>query len=313
MLNLQRLRLLRELEARGTVGAVARRLDYTPSAVSQQLRVLEEEAGTALVQRAGRGLRLTDAGRVLARHAAMLLDGVEAAEAELATAGAGGLRATVRIAGFQSAIVRLATPALRELAGSEPGLRLEILEEEFEAALPELELQHPDLVIGDEYESVPRARPAALTRDTLIRERVSLVLGAEHPLAGEGGPVRLSSLRDAAWASTLPGTGHHAMLIQACRSLGGFEPDIRHASNDLLTLQALVATGEACALLPDLVLGFHASAQVAIRPIAEAAVEREVFVVTRRNRSPAVEAVLAALHRATSGVTGVDGRPLGRD
>jgi DNA-binding transcriptional LysR family regulator len=309
MLNLQRLRLLRELEARGTVGAVARRLDYTPSAVSQQLRVLEEEAGTALVERAGRGLRLTDAGRVLARHAAMLLDGVEAAEAELATAGGAGLRATVRIAGFQSAIVQLATPALRELAGSEPGLRLEVFEEEFETALPELELQHLDLVIGDEYESVPRARPAALARDMLIRERVRLVLPATHPLAEDGAPVPLASLHAAAWASTIPGTGHRAMLVRACRAIGGFEPDIRHASNDLLILQALVATGHACALLPDLVLRFHAGADVAVRDIAEAAVGREVFVVTRRNRSPAVEAVLAALHRAAQEATGMEGRP----
>src|SRR5918997_3969190 len=157
MLSLQRLRLLRELEARGTVGAVARRLDYTPSAVSQQLRVLEQEAGTPLVERAGRRLRLTDAGRVLARHAALLLDGMEAAEAELAMVGGSGLRGTIRLAGFQSAILQLATPVLAELAASEPDLRLEVLESEFETSLPELELRHFDLVIGDEFEGVPRA------------------------------------------------------------------------------------------------------------------------------------------------------------
>ena len=80
MLSLHRLRLLRELEARGTVGAVAATLDYTPSAVSQQLRVLEQEAGATLVERAGRGVRLTDAGRVLAEHAGRLLEAAEAAE-----------------------------------------------------------------------------------------------------------------------------------------------------------------------------------------------------------------------------------------
>ncbi len=310
MLNIQRLRLLRELEARGTVGAVARRLDYTPSAVSQQLRVLEQEAGAALVERVGRGIRLTEAGRTLARHAAALLDGMEAAEAELATAGAGGLRATVRVAGFQSSIVRIAAPAVRELARSEPGLRLEILEEEFEDALPELELQHLDVVIGDEYESVPRPRPEWLTRDTLIREQVRLVVPATHPLVTAGDAVPLTGLQDSAWASTLPGTGHHALLVRTCRTIGGFEPDIRHASNDFLSLQALVATGEACALLPELVLGVHASADVAVRPIAEADIVREVFAATRRSRSPAVQAVLGALQRAATRAPGPDGRPL---
>jgi DNA-binding transcriptional LysR family regulator len=137
----------------------------------------------------------------------------------------------------------------------------------------------------------------------LIREQVRLVLPASHPLAQGGGPVPLASLRDAAWASTVPGTGHRAMLVRACRAVGGFEPDIRHASNDLLILQALVATGQACALLPDLVLSFHADADLAVRGIAEAALRREVFVVTRRSRSPAVEEVLGALHRAAARLT----------
>src|SRR5919112_1944725 len=83
MLDLRRLRLLRELDARGTIHGAARALSYTPSAISQQLAVLEREAGVALLERSGRTVRLTDAGRVLVRHAAALLDGVEAAEAEV--------------------------------------------------------------------------------------------------------------------------------------------------------------------------------------------------------------------------------------
>jgi DNA-binding transcriptional LysR family regulator len=300
MLNLRRLRLLRELEVRGSVGAVARALDYTPSAVSQQLRVLEHEAGARLVERAGRGIRLTDAGHVLARHADALLHAAEAAEADLAAAGT--VRGTVRLAGFQSALVRVVAPALADLAGTHPGIRLEVVEEEVETALPELLLQHLDLAIGDEYEGVPRPRHRALARETLLREEVRVVVPRGHPLAGRR-RIPMAALAAEAWASTLPGTGHRAMQLRASRTLGGFEPDIRHASNDFLTLQALVATGEACALLPDLVLDQHRSGAVRARPIAEGRVEREVFVVTRRARTPAVDAVLAALRRAAHDVS----------
>ena len=113
MLDLRRLRLLRELDARGTVHGAARALDYTPSAISQQLAVLEREAGVALLERSGRNVRLTEAGQVLVRHAASLLDGVEAAEAELADVAAGRVAGVVRVAAFQSAFLRIVAPADR--------------------------------------------------------------------------------------------------------------------------------------------------------------------------------------------------------
>ncbi len=302
MLSLQRLRMLRELEARGTVGAVGESLAYTASAVSQQLRVLEREAGARLLEPAGRGVRLTEAGRVLARHAAVLLEDLEAAEAALAGAGAVGAGATIRVAGFQSALLLLVAPALADLAAARPELRLEVLELEVERALPELELGHVDVVIGDEYEGVPRPRHRGLTRETLLREDVRLALPAGHPLVGRR-RVPIAALADAAWASTTAGTGHRAMHVRICRALGDFEPDIRHASDDFLTLQALVATGQACSVLPDLVFRFHQDAAVAARPLAEGRVEREVFAVTRRSRPPAVEAVLGALHAAAARAT----------
>jgi DNA-binding transcriptional LysR family regulator len=305
MLSLRRLRLLRELEARGTVGAVAATLDYTPSAVSQQLRVLEQEVGAPLVERAGRGVRLTDAGRLLADHAGRLLEAAEAAEAALAGAGSDGIRATVRVAAFQSALLELVAPALERLAGEAPGIRLEVVEREVEEALPDLRLQHLDLVIGDEYEGVPRPRHPDLARETLLREEVRVVLPRAHPLARRR-RVPLAELAGAAWASTVPGTGHRAMHVGACRALGGFEPDIRHASNDLMSIQRLVETGQACALLPDLVYTARPSRTVAWRPIAEGHVWRDVFVVTRRTRAPAVETALAALRVAAAQVTGGD-------
>src|SRR6201989_1135032 len=110
MLDLRRLRLLRELSERGTIAAVAEALRFTPSAVSQQLAVLEREAGVPLLERAGRGVRLTDAALVLVQHAGALLERAEVAQAELAAA-AGKVAGRGRIASFQSVALQLAIPA----------------------------------------------------------------------------------------------------------------------------------------------------------------------------------------------------------
>src|ERR671910_2950485 len=128
VLDLRRLRLLRELHERGTVAAVADALQFTPSAVSQQLAVLEREAGVPLLEKAGRGVRLTDAAEVLVRHAGALLEQADRAAAELAAAAAGAPAGRGRVAAFQSAGLRLAAPALRALARGAPGLRCELVE-----------------------------------------------------------------------------------------------------------------------------------------------------------------------------------------
>src|ERR687889_499314 len=119
MLHLGRLRLLRELHDRGTIAAVADALQFTPSAVSQQLAMLEREAGVKLLERAGRGVRLTDPARVLVEHAEALLARAEVAEADLAAA-AGTVAGRVRIAAIESVALQVALPAMQALARAEP-------------------------------------------------------------------------------------------------------------------------------------------------------------------------------------------------
>jgi DNA-binding transcriptional LysR family regulator len=293
MFDLRRLRLLRELDARGTIHGAARALDYTPSAISQQLAVLEREAGVALLERAGRNVRLTEAGQVLVRHAASLLDGVEAAEAELANLAAGQVAGVVRVAAFQSAFLRIVAPAVAALGRSHPDVRVEATEREVEEAAPALRLRQLDVVVGDEYEGQPRAIHADLDRERLLREQVRLVLPAGHPEAAHE-RVAMRRLAGAGWSACQPGTGHRAMHVRACRELGGFEPDLRHASDDLLILLELVRSAGALALLPDLVLGLGTPG-VAVRPLEEGAITREVFLLTRASRTPAVAAVADAL------------------
>src|SRR3954468_4845075 len=124
-LDLRRLRLLRELEERGTLWAVAAALGYSPSAVSQQLAVLEKEVGVRLLEKAGRGVNLTDAGRLLSHHARVLLSAVEADVADLA-ARTGEVRGTVRAGGLQSATRHVLIPALARVLVDSPQVRGEI-------------------------------------------------------------------------------------------------------------------------------------------------------------------------------------------
>lgn len=293
-LDLRRLRFLREFEERGTFGAVAAALGYSPSTISQQLALLEKDAGARLFEKAGRGVRLNDAGRLLARHARVLLAAAEAAEADLASLR-GDVRGTVRAGGLQSAARRLLVPAVARLRADHPRVRVEIFELELEQALPGLRLGAVDLVIGDEYDAHPRPRPAGLRFTLLHEERLKLVLPATHPLARPGGPVAVAALRSEVWTSSAEGTGHHAMVVGHCRALGGFDPDLRHRSNDADVQLELVRAGAAVALLPVLTLPV-ADPALAVRDIAEARLGRRLVVVTRNTPpAPALTTFLAAV------------------
>src|SRR5918992_3683462 len=169
MLELRRLRLLRELNERGTIAAVADALRFTPSAISQQLAMLEREAGVPLLERAGRGVRLTDAALVLVDHADALLERAALAEADLAAA-AGTVAGRGRIAGFQSVTLRLALPAIDALRRHAPRLRCEVVEAEPEQALPALALGDVDLVLGDEWQHQPVRLPDGVERHELHRD-----------------------------------------------------------------------------------------------------------------------------------------------
>src|SRR3954466_860948 len=151
MLDVRRLRLLRELAARGTVTAVAQSLAYTPSAVSQQLAALERDAGVPLLERAGRGVRLTEAGRRLAAHADAIMARMEAAEADLA--GLSG-RATgrLRVACCQTAAGGRLLPPRATLRRRHPDVRPELEDVEAEEALPGLRLGEFDVVVAEEYD-----------------------------------------------------------------------------------------------------------------------------------------------------------------
>src|SRR3954451_14757713 len=207
MLDLRRVRLLRELAARGTIAAVADALQFTPSAVSQQLATLEREAGVPLFERAGRGVRLTHAALPLVDHADALLERAALAEADLAAA-AGTVTGRARVAGFQSVMLKLAIPAVEALARDAPRLRCELVEAEPEQSLPALALGDVDVVLADEWQHQPRSRPAGGDRGALLDDPVPLVLPADPPAARRHRhAVPLAELAGAAWTTGHPGTG----------------------------------------------------------------------------------------------------------
>ena len=300
MLDPRRLAVLREFAAQGTIASAAEALAFTPSAVSQQLAQLQREAGVQLLHKVGRRLELTDAGRTLVVRADELLARVEQIEAELAS-HAEEVHGTVRVAAFQTAALALAMPALDRLADTHPRLRVELSEAEAEESLPMLARGGLDVAIAEEYEHAPRPRLPQLHRDYLEPDEMQLALPVGCAAATGGGPVALSTLGASGWATARSGTSYADMFARICRSVGGFEPDVRHRVNDMQLLLELVAGGRVAAIVPS--LGHpERDTRVVVRPIAEGRYSRALFVATRVSDTsrPSTAAVVAAITSATS-------------
>ncbi|RZQ63440.1 LysR family transcriptional regulator [Amycolatopsis suaedae] len=296
MLDLKRLRLLRELHARGTIAATAEALSYSAPAVSQQLAKLEAEAGATLLERVGRGVRLTDAGLILLEHAEALLTRVEQAEADLAAASR-QVRGSLHVSSFQTGTISLLAPVLHRLTRRYPALRVHVSEIEPDAAVRALTLGEIDLVLGDEYDRGLAPRYPGVDWEVLATDPLRVVLPADHPRAGTG-PLALSALADSPWAVGLAGSAYTDTVFAACAELGGFQPDARHHTTDLLMILALVRAGQAVALLPDL-LGADGDLALSVRPVRGGSVERTIYTAVRAGsvHRPGVVELRAALRR----------------
>ncbi|WEG08535.1 LysR family transcriptional regulator [Microbacterium horticulturae] len=244
MFELRRLRLLAELAQRGTIADVAARLSYSPSTVSQQLSVLEREAGVPLLEPDGRRVRLTPHGRLLAEHAVRVLELDEAAREALRSAQSG--QVTVRIAAMATAAEALVPRALAELSASTPEIRVEMREMSPEEALVELAARSFDLVVAEQYPGHTRELHATVDRTLLGTDPVRLAVPAASTA------MSIGDLADAAWIMEPAGTAVRQWAVQQCRQ-AGFEPDVRFEATDLGVHISMVASGQAVAILPDLV------------------------------------------------------------
>ena len=291
MLDLHRLRLLRELKHRGTLAAVAEALAYTPSAISQQLGVLETEAGVPLLERAGRRVRLTPAAERLVEHTEAILERLEQAQADL-DASAASISGTVRIAAFHSTAHAVVPAALSALARAHPALRAEVTEREPETSLPGLIAHEFDLAILEEYPGHPQHRRPELDYRPLATDPMRLAQPAEPAGAP---PCPLAELGSHPWIMEPTGTAARHWATAVCRA-AGFEPDVRYQSTDLLLHLRLVRTGHAVAILPAL-LPADPAIHLSDLPGSPA---RRIYAATRRGASqqPALAAVREALATA---------------
>lgn len=297
MLNVNRLRMLREVAARGTIAAAAEALFMTPSAVSQQMAVLEREAGVELLERRGRGVSLTDAGRTLVASTERILAEIEHAEAELASVS-GGLVGRVRVSAFPTAARSVLVPALVSLRAEHPNLRVSVIDLEPEEALPALKARELDVVVTYEWDLLPTLEDPGIEREELLVERVFLALPAEHPLATRPGPVAVAELRDESWIVGRDATSMLDLVTAAGRRTG-FEPRTEFHSMDFEVILAAVEAGLGVALVPPLALP-GPIAGVKLREIADLEVNRTIWAAVRRGSgsAPGTAAVLAALRRA---------------
>ncbi|MDF2580990.1 MAG: LysR family transcriptional regulator [Microbacterium sp.] len=243
MFELRRLRLLHELALRGTLAAVADALSYSPSTISQQLALLEKEAGVTLLEPEGRRVRLTEHGRILAAHAARALDLDERARGELESLHPG--LAPVRVAVMQTAALAIVPAALALLAARAPQLRVELVEMPPELGLFELTARGVDLVIAEQYPGHTRAHADGLDRETLGIDPIRIAVGRADPARS------LGDLRERPWVMEPAGTAARLWAVQQCRA-AGYEPDVRYELADLSAHARLVAAGQAVAVLPDL-------------------------------------------------------------
>lgn len=303
MLDVRRLRLLRELAHRGTIAAVAQALAFSPSAVSQQLSALEREAGLPLLEHSGRRVVLTPAGRNLVRHAEAVLEQLERAAAELAGARQ-GLAGPLRIGTFPSAGRTMIPAALAQLARQHPGLEPMVSEIDPAGMADALRAVELEVALIHEYDFVASGPEPGLASEALCTEAMYLASAGPappepvppEPAASKApGASAISRWRDAPWITATPGTMCQQMTIRACQA-AGFTPRTRHQVDDFTTTLTLVAAGQGVALVPQLGLADPPPGIVLTR----VPLHRQTKIAYRSGAGshPAVTAITAALRSA---------------
>jgi DNA-binding transcriptional LysR family regulator len=292
MLDLDRLRALTAVATYGSVSAAADVLHVTTSAVSQQVAKLERETGQKLLERYGRGVRLTDAAELLASHAERILAMVEEAESDL-EAQRGKAVGELTVAAFPTAARGLLPAALSALARDHPRLRVCLCEQEPHATVPLVVRGEVDLGVVQDWFNVPIAIPDGLVKAPLTDDVADVALPAGHPLAGRL-TIDLGELRDDAWIAQSPGAICRDWLVYTLRSVD-LEPRIAHTADEYATQLALVAAGLGAAIIPrlgrcDVPEGVRI---IPVRP----SLTRQVYAVWRAEaaRRPAIRAAVAAL------------------
>ena len=298
MLDVHRLRLLREVARRGSFSAAAQALSYTPSAVSQQIATLEREAGARLVERGPRGVTLTAPGRILVDRAEDVFRGLAAAERELREYAEmrSGL---LRLGWFATAGTTLIPWAIAEFRGIAPGVRLDLFEGDPDQCVPRLLAREDELALVYRFEHEPPLDPA-LEQIELFDDQLHIGLPPGHRLAGRD-RLTLADLAEDPWIQGVREGSTLGVLPRACR-LAGFEPVVALRTDDRMAVEGLVAAGVGIALFPRLTLP-AVRPDIVIRPLeagpdAEALFRRvSIALPPGEYRSPAALTMIDVLRR----------------
>jgi DNA-binding transcriptional LysR family regulator len=299
VIEVRRLRVLRALADHGTVTAAAEVLHLTPSAVSQQLAALETEVGQELLERRGRRVAITSAGRLLLSHTDAILTEVERAEAAMRQ-HADGATGEVRVAAFATAISLLVAPSLARLRETTPGLRLVVRDAEGHQGVTQLLDGEVELAVAVQHRGSPRPDDERLTQIPLYAEPFDAVLPSNHP-AAVATSVELATLSTDDWVTPSVGNPVRDVVLLACEQ-AGFQPRIVHCSDDFRSVAALVAAGAGVALVPRLALRDSPTGTAVIRALSDPAPVRRVFVAVRPGSAdhPLVAATIEALSEAAA-------------
>jgi len=305
MYNLRRLEVLCELKHRGTLAAVAAAMSYSPSAVSQQLTLLESEVGASLLERDGRRVRLTPQAEILVAHTKTVLQQLDRARTEIA-ASLHERTGTLRVAAFQTAMLTLVPAVLTWLRAAHPGIRIEATQAEPDTALPALLARDLDLVVDETFPGHPHLTGAAELSHHVLREDLMR-------LAVRDTAVRsLPELARHPWVMEPLGTPARQWAESLCHA-AGFEPDVAFESADMLVHARLATQGHAVAFLPDLLWADNAPDVPLLQPER---VHRRTIWVTLRAASadhPLVRTVLSGLRHAAEQAEEAISRHLGNN
>jgi DNA-binding transcriptional LysR family regulator len=291
MLDLRRLTVLQAVAREGSFSAAARALDYTQPAVSHHIARLEEEVGTALLHRTPRGVRLTEAGEALVLHADAVLTRIAAAQEQVAEIA--GLRSgRVRVAAFPSGSATIFPAAVRSLRGSNPGIRVSLIEAEPPEALELLRTGEVDLALTFGYPESDPPGGGELEFEPLFDDELVLVTAS----TAKAKRTRLADFKDEAWIAGCERCRAHLLHLAA---EAGFDPQIVYATDDYVTVQSLVAAGLGVTVLPSLALRAHRRPDVRVIPLGKGAIRQvSAVVLPGARRPPAIAAMVEALRVA---------------
>ncbi|MET9881565.1 LysR substrate-binding domain-containing protein [Streptomyces sp. NPDC006430] len=297
MLNLERLRTLDALARHGSVSGAADGLHVTTSAVSQQMAKLEREVGQPLLAKNGRGVRLTDAGRLLADHAARIISQVELAQADV-EAQRGCAVGELRIGAFPTAMRGLLPQTLTALRAGHPELRPLVREQEPEESMAAVVRGDLDLALAIDWHNKRMPVPVELTRAHLLDDSCDIAVPADHRLAARD-RISLAEFADEDWISWNEGQFCHEWLVYTLRGTG-IEPRIAHIAEEHHTQLAFVEAGLGVCVTPRLGRG-PVPPGVRLLPVSDA-VRRHVYVVWRADadRRPSIRAAVTALQEVAA-------------